>query len=452
MRGRQSLRPQDDELKCNASSNPGRRAFLKLSGLAAAGTWLSPRTGATWNRAGSDPTHVLHIRHGQVELAPGHRISTTTYNGQLPGPLLRATVGQRVVVDVHNGTGAVERIAWHGQALARDDASLVPAHSLRRVEFTPARPGLYFYHSHVIAAASLDAGLYSGQVGALLVDPISQPHRSDRECVLVLKDCEPSIRRTRRGSEVSYGSLTVNGRMPGYVEPPGVNSGERVLIHVLNGSATQSYELALPGHSFEVTALDGNPVPSRVLVAALHLDPGERISAMVAMSRPGEGNRPGERGWPGERWIIRAALDESWEYTRFGSGSVRPRKPDQTLALVLTRHEAARSGFNRWCINGRSFSTTDPRPLLRVHPGGRYRLRLFNTTDERLPIHLQRHRLEIASIAGEPTAGVMKDVVAVGAHQQIEVDFVADNRGPALLHCTRQLHRDFGLMGVIEYA
>jgi FtsP/CotA-like multicopper oxidase with cupredoxin domain len=63
---------------------------------------------------------------------------------------------------------------------------------------------------------------------------------------------------------------------------------------------------------------------------------------------------------------------------------------------------------------------------------------------------LQRHRLQIARIAGKQTAGVLKDVVTAGPRQQLEVDFVADNRGPALFYCTRQLHRDFGLMALIE--
>jgi FtsP/CotA-like multicopper oxidase with cupredoxin domain len=424
-------------LKCNASRNPGRRAFLKHSGLAAVGTWLAPLATAAAREIPGDPTHVLHIRKGQVELAPGHRITTTTYDGQLPGPLLRATVGRRVLVDVHNETDTAERMSWHGQDVA-DETSLVPAHSRQRMEFTPGRPGLYLYHSGVIAAANLDAGLYSGQVGALLVEPENQPHRRDREWVVVLKDCEPSIHRTRRGCEVAYGTPTVNGRLPAFAEPLRINTGERVLIHVLNASATQSHTLALPGHSFEVTALDGNPVPSPAAVQALHLSPGERISARVEMHRPGGG------------WILRGPTDATWDYTRFGSGTARA--PDETLALVLTRHEAARSGFNRWSINGTSFSTTDPRPLLRVQHGRRYRLKIRNTSDEILPMHLQHHRLEIASIAGRATAGVVKDVVSVGAHEQVEVDFLADSRGPALFYCTRQLHKDFGLMGLIEYA
>jgi FtsP/CotA-like multicopper oxidase with cupredoxin domain len=106
------------------------------------------------------------------------------------------------------------------------------------------------------------------------------------------------------------------------------------------------------------------------------------------------------------------------------------------LPLVLTRHTAARSGFNRWSING-------TQPTFRVTPGAHYRLQIHNTSDEHIPLHLQRHRLQVN--------GVLKDVVVVGPQQRLEVDFRADGRGTALLHCTRQLQSDFGLRALINY-
>jgi FtsP/CotA-like multicopper oxidase with cupredoxin domain len=45
----------------------------------------------------------------------------------------------------------------------------------------------------------------------------------------------------------------------------------------------------------------------------------------------------------------------------------------------------------------------------------------------------------------------MKDVVAVPARKQVEVEFVADNPGPSLLHCHMQLHMDFGFMTMVRY-
>jgi FtsP/CotA-like multicopper oxidase with cupredoxin domain len=118
--------------------------------------------------------------------------------------------------------------------------------------------------------------------------------------------------------------------------------------------------------------------------------------------------------------------------------------------MVLTRHDAARSGFNSWSINGVRFSATEPLPLFHLRCGLRYRLRVCNSSDESLPLHLQGQQLEVVEVAGTPTAGVLKDVVTVGPHQELEVEFVAGNPGPALFYCTRQLHRDFGLMALIH--
>lgn len=418
-------------MKCSASSTLGRRAFLQLSGLATLGTCL--RTD-TWDILESDPTHCLHIREAQVELAPGRVITTTTYDGQLPGPLLRTVVGQPVRVDVYNETDRAERVNWQGQHLA-EDACFVPARSVRRMEFTPARPGPFLYHSNVVAAARLDAGLYSGQAGVLLVEPAALHHR-EREELIVLKDCEPFIRRTRRGCEIGYRSVTINGRLPEHAEVP---SG-RTLLHVLNASATETRTLGLPGHCFEVTALDGNPLPAPTRVDALQLGPGERVSARVKLNRPsGWTVRDVESGGPA-----------CWDYARFGAGQART--PDVALDMFLTRQDAARSGFNRWSINGASFSTSGSSPLFRLRCGLRHRLRLHNRSDELLPVHLQHHQLEIVRVADKPTAGIFKDVVSVGAGQSLEVDFVTHHSGSALLYCTRQLHRDFGLMALLDSA
>jgi FtsP/CotA-like multicopper oxidase with cupredoxin domain len=387
-------------VKCNSSSLLGRRAFLQLSGLAAAGTCLSPFA--------LGDVHELRIRKSEIELGTGKpgeskKIITTTYNGQFPGPVLRAAVGVPVRIDVVNETDTTEQIHWQGQDLA---GGIVAPHSRQRMEFTPSRAGLYLYHSEVVAGSDLGAGLYSGQSGALLVEPI-------QESLVVLKGYGPFMRRTVRGCEVGSSGITLNGRLPG---PLRASPGERVLLQVLNAGATETYHLELPGHVFEVTALDGNLLAAPLRLGALQLSPGERVSARVVVNQP-------------TRWVVRET-DRAPTFLR----GPNTGKPDETLPVVLTRHPAARSGFNRWSING---------PELRVTAGARYRLQIHNTSDELIPLHLQRHRLQVH--------GVLKDVAVVGPHQRVEVDFEADGRGPALLHCTRQLHSDFGLRTRVDY-
>ena len=75
--------------------------------------------------------------------------------------------------------------------------------------------------------------------------------------------------------------------MLGFGEPLFVREGQRVLLHILNASATLMHDLALPGHQFLVTALDGNPVARPARVQTLRPGPAERVDAVVEMQQPG---------------------------------------------------------------------------------------------------------------------------------------------------------------------
>jgi FtsP/CotA-like multicopper oxidase with cupredoxin domain len=144
--------------------------------------------------------HVLHIAASPIEIAPTRIISTITYNGQFPGPLLRMKEGQPVTVEIHNDTDTPEQLHWHGQKVSTDvDGAAeegtpdIPAHGMRRITFTPQPAGLRFYHTHNRAGANLYAGQYSGQVGPVFIEPKSDPGNYDREFFLVLKEFEPSF-------------------------------------------------------------------------------------------------------------------------------------------------------------------------------------------------------------------------------------------------------------------
>ncbi len=88
------------------------------------------------------------------------------------------------------------------------------------------------------------------------------------------------------GWEIGYQRFTINGKGLGSGDPIRVRERQRVLFHILNASATENIQLALPGHRFEIVALDGNPVPKPQLVDVLELGTAERISAVVEMNNP----------------------------------------------------------------------------------------------------------------------------------------------------------------------
>jgi FtsP/CotA-like multicopper oxidase with cupredoxin domain len=451
--------------------------------------------------------YTLRIAATPIEIAPKRIISAVTYNGQFPGPLLRFKEGQQVTVDVFNDTSTPEQLHWHGQLVptsidgaAEEGTPFVPAHGKRRLVFTPRPAGFRFYHTHNRAGADLSAGQYSGQVGPVYIEPKHEPGNYDREFFLVLKEFEPTFSQggdmaqdflspaarvkeleargeaamkaslakgMPHGYEVGYGSFTINGRMLHHGEPVRVRQGERVLFHILNGSATEIRSLALPGHSFDVVAMDGNPVANPARVPVLWIGTAERISAVVDMNHPGVwiigdtsdddrnhgmgivveyANRTGKA-----QWISPPA--SKWNYAHFGNSSKAPQNPDETFDMIFTKANAADHGFNRWEINGIAYPNTMAAvsPQFHLTEGKRYRIRMRNASDDIHPIHLHRHVFELTSVAGQETTGIMKDVVMVGGYQAVDVEFVANNPGLTLFHCHQQLHMDFGFMMLFDY-
>ena len=492
-----------------------RRDFLKLTGSAACAALLHggpksgfatmlPDLGASGQSA---PDYTLRIAASPVEIAPKRIVSTITYNGQFPGPLLRLKEGQPVTVDIHNDTDAPEQLHWHGQIIstevdgaAEEGTPFVPARGMRRVSFTPRPSGFRFYHTHIRGGADLHLGQYSGQVGGVYIEPTREPGNYDREVFLVLKEFEPSFSQggdmtqdflvpvTRvkeleasgesamktslakgmpHGYEVGYRYFTINGRMLGHGEPVRVKQGERVLFHVLNGSATEIRNLALPGHSFKVVALDGNTVPTAVEVSVLWLGTAERVSAIVEMNHPGVwimGDLADDDRSHGMGIVVEYAGHKDkalwmpprsahWDYSRFAKADATTLAPDETFDMTFAKDNAAEGGFNRWTINGIAFPMTQSVVPASFHlkEGKRYRIRMRNDSDDIHPIHLHRHSFELTKLAGKSIAGVMKDVVMVGGYQEVEVDFTADNPGLTLFHCHQQLHMDFGFMTLFDY-
>ena len=427
-----------------------RRQLLSLAGCGLSRTALA-----------LDADISLHITETTIELAPRRAVKTLVYNGQAPGPLLRATEGKPIVVEVWNDTAQPEMVHWHGFHIASDvDGSHeegtphVPPHERRRYSFVPSPAGTRWYHSHGHAGRDLHKTTYSGQYGMFIVEPRSDPGRYDLEIPLILHEWEPFLTDEM---DVGYKWFSINGKMLGGGEPIRVRQKQRVLFRMLNASATLTHRLALPGHQFQITAMDGNTLQAPRPAPVVELAPAERVDAVVEMEAPGvwilgetrESLRAlgmgvvveysGAQGAP--QW--NSPPPYGWDYTVFG-GTKTAGEPDGRFPLVI------RGGSgHKWTINGKAFPQTEP---LLVSANRRYRLVFDNQSSEAHPLHLHRHRFEITRFAGKPTSDVVKDTVVVPAWKQVEVDVVAANPGPTLLHCHQQLHMDMGFMAMMQYS
>ena len=416
--------------------------------------------------------YTLTIAPLKLELAPGKIVTTVAYNGVVPGPVLRMKQGVPVTVDVVNDSGGDEFVHWHGLHIGADvDGSMeegtppIPAHGRRSYTFTPDPPGTRWYHSHQFAGKNFNRSTYTGQFGFLMVDAPGDPARYDQEIFLALHDWDGYITGGDDGFEmVGYRYASINGRLLGAADPIRVREGQRVLLRVLNASASEAHSLSLPGHRFSVQALDGNPVPNPASVETLLLNPGERVDATVEMTSPGiwilgevtdrtrnaglgvvieYANRTGAAQWS-------APADPSWDYRRFErTAAITPDDGGETTTIPIALKSVFRGhgDFEYWSINGKVYPKSDILPLTL---GRRYRMVIDNPSTEAHPVHLHRHTFELTKISGVPTRGILKDVATVPAKSTAELDFTAGGAGKILFHCHLQDHMDAGFMMLFE--
>jgi FtsP/CotA-like multicopper oxidase with cupredoxin domain len=430
--------------------------------------------------------HSLRIEPCTLEIGPGVTVNTVAYNGQVPGPLLRLREGVPVTIDVTNSSPRPDIVHWHGLAIdslndgAMEEGSpMIAVGATQRYAFTPRPSGTRWYHTHAGAFENLSAGAYSGQFGFLLIEGAQQSAHYDQEINLAIHHWGPSfvpMVETMReqssnmpltsGSDVGYKYATINSHMLGAGEPIRVKQGERVLLRLLNASATENVVLSLPGHQFKIIAMDGNPVPNPKSIEVLSLAVAERVDAVVEMNAPGVWvlgstlkkaremglgivvEYAGKTGAP----VWRDPAPAEWDYTQFAAPPAAPQAaaPDETFTLTFRDIGPAKgSNFDIWTINNKSWPDVDP---LMLQAGKRYRVILRNGSGDQHPIHLHRHTFEVVRIGDKRLSGLMKDVINVMPLDTVEVDFVANNPGDTLMHCHQQLHMDYGFMQLLKYS
>jgi len=399
-------------------------------------------------------------------------VKTTAFNGRVPGEVIRLREGREVTIDVINETNTEDIVHWHGLEIPtlQDGASeegspLIPRHGgTLRYTWTARPAGFRWYHSHTYAGHNLNRATFTGEFGFLMIDPASDPARYDQEIFLALHDWDGYIDSSGEGyQEVAYNHATINDKVLGYGEPLRVRAGQRVLFHILNASATLIHNLALPGHRFLITALDGNPVPSPAAVETIRLGPAERVDAVVEMNQPGiwvlgetdpailrsgmgmvveYANRTGSPVW-------RDPDRFDFDYGRFGKAASASQSGDEIPVPLVFRPKFEGYGdFDHWTINGLSWPKTKQ---IGLEQGQRYRLIFDNQSTDVHPVHLHRHTFELKSVGEKPTSGVLKDVVLLPVHTKTEVVFTANNPGKTLFHCHQQDHMDSGFMMLFDY-
>lgn len=460
-----------------------RRSFLKHSTSALA------VLGFARHATGDDGRTVREYRlvaaPVEIEVAPGQLWRTWAYNGQVPGPTIRATQGERLRIVLENRLEAPTTIHWHGVPLPNAMDGLpgltqdpVAPGDAFVYEFDANVPGTYFYHSHV--GLQLDRGLS----GPLIIDPATAETTADREVLVFLDDWLPTspddalaaMMATTPGFgggmmgggmmggamgtiDPPYAGYLANGRLGPALDALTVSRGERVRLRIINAGAATTQRVGLVGHTLTVTHTDGQPVRP-VEVDALVIGMGERYDVVVRMEHSGAWSLlagPADTTVPGivipvvyagERPATAPVFVWPTSLLRGRTLSYGPLSPLDGQVVPSTGRVVpltlSAGVVGTWTINGQAYPNAD---VLRFTRGERVRFQFRNMSMVRHPMHLHGHFFQVIDRSTGRVSGPVKDTVIVEPMMgAVDVEWVADNPGRWLLHCHHAYHMEMGMM------
>src|SRR5947207_4240926 len=295
--------------------NPGAAKLTAEphTGAFAAGSALSMDAALKPLVANSVKEVRLDTTHKIIEIAPGVKFSAWTFGDQVPGPVVRARVGDRVKFSMTNRSNeaapALQLIAapmmhsmdFHSAMVSPQDKyrSVAPGQTIS-FEFTPNYPGVFMYHC---GTPMVLEHIASGMYGMMIVEPRNgYPTKVDHEYAVVQSEfytkLDPQKHKVEGqplyvldGERVRTKAPTYtvfNGRYNGFVDKPlPAKPGERVRLFVLNVGPSNTSSFHVVGTIFDRVWLEGNP--DNQLRGAQTVLLGSSNSAIVEFAVPEAG-------------------------------------------------------------------------------------------------------------------------------------------------------------------
>ncbi|MEZ4414396.1 MAG: multicopper oxidase family protein [Gemmatimonadota bacterium] len=220
------------------------------------------------------------------------------YEGQYPGPLLRAPQNATVVVRLSNRIEMPTTVHWHG---VRIDNRFDGVPGLTQPPIEPGETfiyevkvrdaGIYWYHPHVLEYVQQDLGLY----GNLLVDAPDTDYYgpAHRQEMMVLDDVlidehgmipwgESSPTHALMGR---FGTVMLVNGVPDYTQE--VAQGEVVRFFLTNVANTRTFNVVFDGARAKIVASDVGRFEREEWVESVVIAPAERYVVDVRFERPG---------------------------------------------------------------------------------------------------------------------------------------------------------------------
>ncbi len=403
------------------------------------------------------------------DIAPGKTIRARGFNKQLPAPVLRAEVGDTLVVRFTNNLNEPTMIHWHGLRIpaAMDGTSAVqkPVLPGEKFEYRFVVPdaGTFWYHSHANETVQMERGMY----GALIVEDKADPV-VDGEKVLMIDDMKlnheyqftkptwfaPRIIERHDGREGN--TLLINGKENSVIE---IHAGQIERWRFINSSSARYFVLHLGGREFKIIGTDGGLLEHPRTVTEVLMTPGERIDIAAGPFNEGE-----------------SFAIESLKYNR--STFLRPKR--QTFATVKVKEQknsianiperlrtieplakqdaiinrkvklsvgpSLKDGMN-FLVNNDMH--VDDKPVM---VGELQIWEVANTSLMDHPFHLHGYFFQVIEENGKaPDYMAWKDTINLTPRSKVKIAWMPDNRpGMWMYHCHIIEHHAAGMMANFE--
>lgn len=239
------------------------------------------------------------------EYSKGKTITAWAYNGQVPGPEIRVTEGDKVRIKLVNKLPKATTIHWHGINVpyTMDGVPGVSQDAVKpgetfTYEFTATPAGTHFYHTHGSAHADEAQQMDMGLTGAFIVEPADYQKPSS-EFTLLLDDWQKSgndfnmsmmdMDMEDHAMNMNYNLFTINGLAAPDTDALDVKQGDKVRVRLINASTSTIHPMHLHGHQFKVVAEDGNELPpaQQRIRNTITLNPGETYDVEFTADNPG---------------------------------------------------------------------------------------------------------------------------------------------------------------------
>jgi manganese oxidase len=223
-------------------------------------------------------------------------VTAWTYNGTVPGPMIRVTEGDQVRVVFTNNLPDPTTVHWHG-ILVPNAMDGVPGVTQNPIlpgetftyEFTANPAGTFMYHSHFESDKQIGLGLYA----PFIIDP-AQPQEPTPDVDVTLMFSEWRVVDGQTFPSMPMAALepnyfTINGKAFPSTETINVRLGQRVRLR-LASIGQFNHPMHLHGMPFQIVATDGYSVPeaARLMKDTVSVDPGERYDIEFVATEPGQ--------------------------------------------------------------------------------------------------------------------------------------------------------------------